>query len=195
MTYLLSWLSPNWLYYSIAGFCTAGIIVLNVISFNMTLIHRFLVILLSALLFGVFLSYSRHSDLAWQERINKEQQEIVILQAKAKEITNEVVIQYVDRIKIVEGKSHVIIKKIPEYITKEADANCAITNGFIELHDSAAKNTIPDSTRNPDEVSTTVKLSTVANTVAINYNTYHKVVEQLKALQDWIIKQKDLNNV
>lgn len=53
---------------------------------------------------------------------------------------------------------------------------------------------LSNSPRNPNEVSSTVKLSTVINTVTENYSSYHQVAEQLKALQNWIKQQRDLNN-
>lgn len=53
---------------------------------------------------------------------------------------------------------------------------------------------LSNSPRYPNEVSSTVKLSTVINTVTENYSSYHQVAEQLKALQNWIKQQRDLNN-
>lgn len=53
---------------------------------------------------------------------------------------------------------------------------------------------IPDTTRDFNETTSNVKLSTVATTISENYGTYYQVVEQLKALQDWINKQKELSD-
>jgi hypothetical protein len=38
-----------------------------------------------------------------------------------------------------------------------------------------------------------VKLSDAEKVIAENYGTYHLLVEQLKALQNWVNKQKELN--
>jgi signal peptidase I len=138
--------------------------------------------------------HGKVTDEQWQERVRKQQEEIVTLQAKSKEITTEVVVKYIDIIKYVEGKQRVITKTIPKYITKEVDANCSITDGFVWLHDSASQNNLSNAPRNPDEISSTVKLSTVINTVTENYSSYHQVAEQLKALQNWIKQQRGLNN-
>ena len=113
----------------------------------------------------------------------------------ASELTTEVITKYVDRVKIVEGKTREIIKKVPVYITKESDDKCAINNGFVSLHNSSASQTkIPDTTRDVNETSSDVKLSTVATTITENYGTYYQVAEQLKSLQDWIKQQKDLDD-
>ena len=113
----------------------------------------------------------------------------------AAEITPEVITKYIDRVKIVEGKTHEIIKKVPVYITKESDDKCTINNGFVSLHNSSASQTkIPDTSRDVNEGASNVKLSEVAVTVSENYGTYYQVVEQLKSLQSWINKQRELSD-
>lgn len=195
MSYLILLLLPNWIFYAISGFSLVCILIVSSLSKQISVLYRVLTILFALLFaFGIFMVHGKVTDEQWQERIRKQQEEIVTLQAKSKEITTEVVVKYIDRIKYVEGKQRVITKEIPKYITKEVDANCSITNGFVWLHDSASQNNLSNAPRNPDEVSSTVKLSTVINTVTENYGTYHQVAEQLKALQDWIKQQKDLNN-
>ena len=195
ITYLALLLIPNWVYYPISGFSFVCILIVSCLSKQISVLYRILTILF-ALLFasGLFMVYGKVTDDQWQDRVKKQQEQIVILEAKSKEITSEVVYKYIDRVKIVEGKSRVIIKKIPKYITKEVDANCNITTGFIWLHDSSAKNLLSNAPRNLNEVSTTVKLSTIATTVSENYGTYYQVAEQLKALQEWVQEQKDLDS-
>jgi hypothetical protein len=51
-----------------------------------------------------------------------------------------------------------------------------------------------DTSRDVNEGASNVKLSEVAITVSKNYGTYYQVVEQLKSLQEWIRKQKDLSD-
>lgn len=195
MSYLILLLLPNWVFYTISGFSLVCILIVSSLSKQISVLYRVLTILFALLFaFGIFMVYGKATDEQWQERVRKQQEEIVTLQAKSKEITTEVVVKYIDRIKYVEGKQRVITKTIPKYITKEVDANCSITNGFIWLHDSAAQNNLSNSPRYPNEVSSTVKLSTVINTVTENYSSYHQVSEQLKALQNWIKQQRDLNN-
>jgi len=96
------------------------------------------------------------------------------------------VIKYVDKIKVVQGKTQTIIKEVPKYVTIQADADCVINAGFVRVHDYAAANTAPDGPRDTDAATTTLKLSTVAETVAENYGICGENSAQLVALQSWI---------
>jgi len=62
------------------------------------------------------------------------------------------------------------------------------------LHDSAAKNEVPDTSKGVDGSSSRTNLSTIGETVTINYNSYHQLSEQLKALQDWVSSQEKIYN-
>jgi hypothetical protein len=134
------------------------------------------------------------NEANWQVKVKDLQIQIAHLETKTAEVTTKVVTEYIEKVKIVEGKTHVIIKKVPEYITKESDAKCSINTGAIELLNAAAENKVPESSRTSYEGPSDVKLSTLVESVSGNYGTYYQVVEQLKSLQDWIRKQKDLNN-
>ena len=107
--------------------------------------------------------------------------------------TERVVTQYVDRVKVVEGRTRTIIKEIPVYVTPAADAGCVIPVGFVRVHDAAAQGAVPVPSGNPDAPAPGVALSTVAETVTGNYGTAHEIAEQLKALQDWIRAQQAIH--
>lgn len=120
------------------------------------------------------------------------------LAAAGSKVTVETVIKYVDRVKVVKEKGDEIIIKVPEFITKVDDNACTVNNGFRVLHDAAASNTSPPevsgATRDSYAKPSGIELSTVAKTVTLNYTEYHKVVEQLRGLQDWLRKQQALWN-
>jgi len=124
--------------------------------------------------------------------------EIKTLEKKAAEVSANVVTKYVDRVKIVREKGEQIIKEVPVYVTKEADANCPIPDGWVYIHDKAASGAaetrIPEAPGNPDETSTGVTLSSAAETITLNYQQYHALVEQLTALQNWITEQQKIYN-
>lgn len=187
-------LIPDWLSYLISGISFLGLILGILIPiqlhYKMTL-YAGLGMLLCLSSFTIGLSVNEEH---WQVKVKEMQIQITQLETKASNITTKVVTEYVEKVKIVEGKTHVIIKKVPEYITKESDAKCSINTGAIELLNAAAENKVPESTRTSHEEPSNVKLSTVVENVSGNYGTYYQVVEQLKALQDWIRKQKDLTN-
>ena len=143
---------------------------------------------------GVYLYGGYGVNKYWLDQVKKQKEEIARIEQESQQVTEKVVIQYKEKIKVVKEKGDVIIKKVPEYVTKESDNNCTIPKSFVVLHDSAAKNEVPNSTAGVDEGASAVKLSDVARTVTINYNNYHQLTEQLKALQDWVKQQEKVYN-
>lgn len=124
--------------------------------------------------------------------------QIKTLEKQAAEASATVVTKYVDRVKIVRQKGKEIIKEVPVYVTKEADANCTIPDGWVYIHDKAAsglsETRVPKAPGNPNEASTGVTLSSAAETITLNYLQYHALVEQLTALQNWITEQQKIYN-
>lgn len=143
---------------------------------------------------GVYLYGGYGVNKYWLDQVKKQKEEIARIEKESQQVTEKIVVEYKEKIKVVKEKGDVIIQKVPEYITKESDTKCVIPNSFVVLHDSAAKNEVPDSTKPVDEGASAVKLSDVARTVTINYNNYHQLTEQLKALQDWVKQQEKVYN-
>ena len=193
--FLLTWL-PQWIFYILIPSGVTGLLFSFTIGKLLPLQYQLLIKFTSAgiLAFGLFMVGAISNEDIWQLKVKEMETAIAKQELAAAEVTHEVITQYVDRVKIVEGKTHEIIKKVPVYITKESDDKCTINNGFVSLHDHASKNEVPEPTGSVNEDSSEIKLSTVAETVSQNYGTYYQVVEQLKALQSWIRKQKDLDN-
>ena len=193
---LLSWL-PDWIFYASAFAGVIGTVL--VISFGGLIPIQYKlglqIISVFLLAIGLFFIGAISNEEQWKLKVNEMEVKVAKQEVDASELTTEVITKYVDRVKIVEGKTREIIKKVPVYITKESDDKCAINNGFVSLHNSSASQTkIPDTTRDVNETSSDVKLSTVATTITENYGTYYQVAEQLKSLQDWIKQQKDLDD-
>ena len=193
--WILSWL-PDWIFYVLTLVGITGLVIAFTIGKLIPIEYQLAVKFIStgACAFGLFMIGAISNEDIWQLKVKEMETAIAKQELAAAEVTHEVITQYVDRVKIVEGKTHEIIKKVPVYITKESDDKCTINNGFVSLHDHASKNEVPESTGSINEDSSDVKLSAVAETVSQNYGTYYQVVEQLKALQSWIRKQKDLDN-
>ena len=189
-------LLPDWMFYVITLVGITGLLIAFTIGKLIPIEYRLALKFVSTgtCAFGLFMIGAISNENIWQLKVKEMETAIAKQELAAAELTHEVITQYVDRVKIVEGKTHEIIKKVPVYITKESDDKCTINNGFVSLHDHASKNEVPDSTGTINENPSDIKLSTVAETVSENYGTYYQVVEQLKSLQDWIRKQKELNN-
>lgn len=101
-------------------------------------------------------------------------------------VSVETITRFVDRVRIIKGKSETIIQEVPVYVTAQADADCTINNGFVRVHDAASAGTLPPAPGDTDAAASAIKLSDVGQTVAENYGLYHEVAAQLEALQDWI---------
>ncbi len=91
-----------------------------------------------------------------------------------------------------------IVKKVPVYVTKQADAHCTIPLGFVRLHDAAAggvpvlSDTSGQSHGTPGDpdAASGHSLSDVAETVTDNYGACRQIAEQLVDLQDWVSRQQ-----
>ena len=107
------------------------------------------------------------------------------LAVKQAEATERVVTKYVDRVKVVAGRTRVIIKEIPVYVPADTPD---LPAGFRVVHDSAAQGVIPDPARIADAAP--VPVQDAAETIVTNYGTCHETAEQVIALQDWIRAQQ-----
>lgn len=143
---------------------------------------------------GLYMEGGISNQERWEAKVAEAKLEMAKKETASAEVTTKVVTKYVNKVEIVKEKGDVIIKEVPKYITEVADGQCVIPNGFVLLHDSASRNEVPDSTRGVDAGASEVKLSGVATTVTENYTTYHKVAEQLKALQEWVREQQKIYN-
>jgi hypothetical protein len=113
-------------------------------------------------------------------------------QAQAVE-TVRVVTEYVDRVAEVREVTRTIIKKVPVYVPH--DAPCAVPVGFVSVHNAAASRvSIPEPTKTSDAAVSSIDLTTVAETIVENYGRCHNNTEQLKALQEWILKMQQAGN-
>lgn len=194
MIWLLNFL-PTWIFQAVA----LGLIVLG-IGVHMFVRHPIVpsiipkIIGLLLAVAGVFISGGIWTQSEFLAAVEKQKQEIARLEKASGEITTKVEKVYIERTKVIKEKGDVIIEKVPEYITKDADAKCDVPNGFVVLHNSAVKNEIPNTAREFNEKSSGVELSTVGKTVAGNYTTCNEVREQLRSLQDWVKQQEKLYN-
>jgi hypothetical protein len=127
-----------------------------------------------------------HVQAQWDTAVQQQALQATAVREEQAQATVEVVTEYVDRIRVVREKGDTIIKEVPIYVPVQADAACTINRGFVRLHDAAAANALPEPARDTDAAAADIALSTVAGTVATNYQTCHETAEQLRALQTWV---------
>lgn len=189
--WLLSFL-PDWIFYGLALASFVALVAatfFKVIPFIGKYALPIQLLSFVSLLISVFLCGGLANEASWQLKVAKTNAEIAELKAKSEKVSTKVVTKYIDRIQVVKQKGNEIVK----YINKESDAKCELPNSFVVLHDAAAKNELPDSTRATDARTSDIKLSDATTTVVQNYGTCWEIREQLKALQEWVSEQKKLN--
>ena len=190
-------LLPFWIFHLILAAGVVGTFAAFLLG-NIPFISKYAlplkIISLFVVVCGLYMEGGISNQERWEAKVAEAKLEMAKKETASAEASTKVVTKYVTKVEIVKEKGDAIIKEVPKYITKNDDAQCVIPNGFVLLHDSASRNEIPDATRGVDAGASEVKLSGVATTVTENYTTYHKVAEQLKALQDWVKEQQKIYN-
>jgi len=192
--WILDWL-PFWIFHLVVLVGFAGLAASLVFKFiPFVSIYRLpiQVVSIAVLVFGVYMEGGISNQEKWQARVAETKLEMSKKETASAETTTKVVTKYINKVQIVKEKGNEIIKQVPVYISKDADAKCDVPNGFVMLHDSASRNEVPDSTRKVDGTTSEVKISGVAETVIDNYTTYYQVAEQLRSLQEWIKEQQKI---
>jgi hypothetical protein len=188
---------PFWIFHLVVLAGVGGLIasmVLKFIPFVSTYRLPIQVAAIIALVFGVYMEGGVSNQEKWEARVAEAKLEMAKKDAESADATVKVVTKYIDRVTVVKENGNAILKEVPKFVSKDADAKCVVPNSFVVLHDSASRNEVPDSTRGVDERASEVKLSGIASTVSENYTTYHQVSEQLKSLQEWIRSQQSIYN-
>lgn len=97
------------------------------------------------------------------------------------------VTRYIDRVRLVQGRTKTITTEVPIYVPVEADADCTVNRGFVRLHNAAAAgDALPEPAGAADAAPAGLALSALAGIVVENYGACHQTAEQLTALQDWV---------
>lgn len=180
---------PAYVFHLLALFGVVGVIAcLLPIPYKSTI----QIISVIALSFSLYMEGAISKQIEWEAKVVKAELESAKKNIDSEQVTTKIVTKYITKVQIVKETSDAITKEIPIYITKEADANCVVPNGFVLLHDSASRNEIPNASGIPNEGASGVKISEVAGTIIENYSTYYQLAEQVKSLQDWIKQQQQI---
>lgn len=189
--FLLSFL-PDWIFYALLMLSVIGTFAGTFLS-NLPFISTYAKPIqygsIIVLLFSVYMIGGIANEADWQKKVLQQQAEIAQLKQKEAEVSTKVVTKYIDKITVVKEKNN----EISKYINASGDAKCQLPTSFSVLHDAAAKNELPDSTRATDASASGIALSTATATIVDNYGACNQNAEQLKALQEWIREQQKLN--
>jgi len=183
----LNWLLgliPSWMPWTIIGFGFVIFLIDFFLKLLIPILYRIALRVLAIILIcGGFYVEGR------QDVIKNDEYKIKEIVVQQNTITKTVVEKYKEKIDEVKKTN----EKIIETITTKDDNMCVLPQSFVSLHDNAAKNTISNSTTGIDGTPSGIALSEAERTIVTNYGVYHQISEQLKALQDWVKQQKELN--
>jgi len=144
----------------------------------------------AALLAGVFFyGYMKGSAYAEAElaRFSAEKSaQIVELEKKNTEISNNVVTEYIDRTNTIREKEYVYLDAVKNNVPNQS----VMSNGWVYTHDISATSGDADSTRSSDASASTIKDTDALIGIIRNYAICQSNAVQLIELQRWIIENK-----
>ena len=144
----------------------------------------------AALIIGVFFyGYMKGSDSADTKLANfaaEQSKQIVELEKKNAEISNNVVTEYVDRVNTIREKEYVYLDAAKNRVPTQYD----MSNGWVYTHDISATSGDADPTRASNATPSGITDTTALLTIIKNYTNCQTNAEQLKKLQQWIVENK-----
>jgi hypothetical protein len=141
---------------------------------------------------GAWYEGSIAKDAEWKTRVAELEIKVAQAEAKSQKVNTEIVTKVVTKIQVIKDTTNANTKYITEYVAKDLDADCRLTNASVLLHNIASQGEVPGSTSNTVGGTSQVKASELLETVTENYGTYYQVVEKLKGWQEWYAAQKKI---
>ncbi|NQD37485.1 hypothetical protein HPT27_10640 [Permianibacter sp. IMCC34836] len=126
----------------------------------------------------------------WDRTLSTETIAAAKVIVKQGQVTERIVIQYVDRVRYIRETGKAIIKEVPVYVPLDTPD---LPAGFRWLHDAAAAGTVPDPAERADAAA--VPAQTATTTVVENYTTCNTTREQVIKLQQWIREQQKITSL
>ena len=161
--------------------------------FNSTLGRYLLIGLLVAASYGA--AYMKGRGDGWDKReaqavaeAKETSKQLEALALNRGKVTERVVTQYKDRVKIVKVQGEEVVREIERLIPSDA---CVLDGGFRSLHDAAVTGRFPEAATGANDASG-VPQDVAARTVIENYAIAKQNAEQLAALQDWVRQQSEV---
>ncbi len=146
ITWMLEFL-PNWFWTTLFFLSAIGLLLswlLSKLPYSMT-IKILSVIGITA---SVWFLGAASNEEKWQARVVELEKKITEGQVESKEVTKEVEVQVVEKVKLIKGKTEYITKNITEYVDREVVKkeeiikyveNCPLPKEIVEAHNAAAE--------------------------------------------------------
>lgn len=132
-----------------------------------------------------YMKGSAHAEIELANYQAKAEKQISELKSENVKISDNVVTEYVDRVNTIHDKETVYRDRL---VDLGEGAN--LSNGWVELHDAAAKLADPDAQLASDKSPSGVMDNAALAVVLSNYSSCHANKQQLISLQTWITENK-----
>lgn len=115
------------------------------------------------------------------------EQQISELKDENMRISDNVQVEYVDRVNTIK-ETEIVYR---DQITELGEGNNQVSNGWIELHDAAARLANPDAQLASDASPSGIMDNSALAVVISNYARCHENKQQLESLQRWITDNRE----
>lgn len=133
-----------------------------------------------------YMKGSAHAEVELANYRAKAEKQISQLKTENATVTNKVVTEYVDRVNTIHDKETIYRDRLVNL----GEGQNNLSNGWVELHDAAAKLADPDAVLASDKSPSGVMDNAALAVVITNYRVAHENKQQLISLQKWITDNK-----
>lgn len=118
-----------------------------------------------------------------QKQVIESLTKTIKLEQKLDDVKSTITTEYVDRIRVVKEKETIYENTATTYVPSQFN----VSNGWVYLHDTAAKAGDADGARASDATASDIKDNQALATVVTNYSVCLQNAQQLTSLQKWIL--------
>ena len=180
-------LLPYWFFYTILSLSFILLIGASVIKLPHIQSLSIVLIVISTWFVGGI-----ENDKAWQSRVAEMKAKVVLAEEASAKANTKITQKIITKIKLVKDTTNANKQYVTQYVAKDLDADCRLTNSSVLLHNSASQNEVSKSPGDPVKGTSDVKASELLGVVTENYGTYYEVVEQVKGWQSWYLQQRKI---
>ena len=141
--------------------------------------------------FGFYFSGGISVKDVQEKRIAELQNKILVVEKQSAEL-NGLLMEEINKNKqLVKDRQNEITKQLKD-VAKKDDVNCTFSNATILLYNRATQNGVSESSGELPTGTSDVKASELLGNASENYETYYKLVQDVKGWQKWYKEQKEL---
>ena len=178
---------PYWFFYTLLSLSVILLVGASVIKIPRIQSLAIVLIVVSTWFVGGI-----ENNKAWEARVVEMEAKVALAEKASAKANTKITQKIITKIKLVKDTTKANKEYVIQYVAKDLDADCRLTNSSVLLHNSASQNEVSKSPRDPVKGTSDVKASELLGVVTENYGTYYEVVEQVKGWQSWYLQQRKI---